>query len=155
MSTKSNAVQQDTVRALFALFESMRHHMGELIQASGLALTPVHLRALDLCHTNPNCNQTQLVEQMRRDKSQIARIVQELERLRLLERKPDPLDARKQIMQVTRAGAEACELFNRLTNDLSALLFEDEEKESVKLMLKLSRRFTQRLKDSHALKASP
>ncbi|MBT0570394.1 winged helix-turn-helix transcriptional regulator [Curvibacter sp. CHRR-16] len=135
MSTKKTNPQLQTMRALFTLFEVLRQHMSTLMQGSGIALTPVHMRALELCLETENCHQQLLVQHMRRDKGQMARIVQELERQGFVRRLPHPADARKYTIEVTQSGQQACTEFRTLAAQMAARLFAGQSPQETQQLL--------------------
>lgn len=77
-------------------------------------LGPLHLRALCLCLRNPEGTQQQLVQELGKDKGQVARLIRELEGHKLLARTPDERDGRVWRLTVTAEGKEKCQLFSAI-----------------------------------------
>lgn len=90
--------------ALHRLLHTYKRAMRSAYRDAGIMLPTSHVRVMKaICHL-PQCTAHAISLRMRRDKSQITRVVQELCQARLVRRKPDPDDARRRILTPTAAG---------------------------------------------------
>lgn len=70
-------------------------------------LKPGRFAALMVIHNNPGLTQMELGRAIARDKSTVTPLIQELQRLGLIERKPSEQDRRRNTLRLTAAGDEA------------------------------------------------
>lgn len=90
--------------ALHRLLHAYKRAMREAYREAGIELASSHVRVMKvICHL-PQCSAHDIVTRMRRDKSQVTRIVQDLCTADLIRRRPDPADGRRQILVPTAKG---------------------------------------------------
>ncbi len=90
--------------ALHRLLHAYKRAMRDAWRDAGIDLPGSHVRVMKvICHL-PQCSAHDIVARMRRDKSQITRIVQDLCAAGLIRRRPDPADRRRQILTPTAKG---------------------------------------------------
>ncbi len=90
--------------ALHRLLHAYKRAMRDAWHEAGIDLPGSHVRVMKvICHLS-QCGAHDIVERMRRDKSQITRVVQDLCSAGLVRRHPDPQDGRRQILIPTAAG---------------------------------------------------
>jgi DNA-binding MarR family transcriptional regulator len=91
-----------------------------------LSLGIAHVAVLGLLAERGDLSQRQLIEIMDADKSTMVYLIDELEKQRLAERRPDPTDRRAYAVHLTEAGrsrlAEAGELVKRVEAEFLAPL---------------------------------
>jgi DNA-binding MarR family transcriptional regulator len=80
----------------------LRMALNDALAPSGLAIA--HVAVLGLLSTQGPMSQRQLIELLDADKSTMVNLIDELERQRLAERRPDPGDRRAHAVALTDAG---------------------------------------------------
>ncbi len=70
-------------------------------------LKPGQFAALMVIHHNPGLTQMDLAQAIARDKSTVTPLIQDLQRLDLIERKPSEQDRRRNTLRLTPAGERA------------------------------------------------
>lgn len=89
---------------LHRLLHAYKRAMRDAYLAAGIDLPHSHVRVMKaVCHL-PQCTAHAIAGRMQRDKAQITRAVQELCAAKLVSRRPDPEDGRRQILTPTAAG---------------------------------------------------
>ena len=106
-----------------------------------LGVHPRDFGLMTLVASRPGCTQQQLSELTGIDRSSMVAVLDDLERLGLAERRPDPHDRRKRSIHLTPKGKrvrERCEREGaRLQEELLADLTPGERDELVRLLRKL------------------
>jgi DNA-binding MarR family transcriptional regulator len=67
-------------------------------------LKPGRFAALAVIHNNPGLTQMELSRAIARDKSSVTPLIQELQKKKLVTRRPSPIDRRRVTLRLTRAG---------------------------------------------------
>ncbi|WP_434589239.1 MarR family winged helix-turn-helix transcriptional regulator [Streptomyces sp. A5-4] len=96
----------------------IRHALGVAGQ------TPRHAMTLMYLDAGPMSQQT-LIERLEVDPSQLVGILNDLERDELAQRRRDPADRRRHIVEMTPAGAAALRLMNKALDEVERALFAD------------------------------
>lgn len=95
--------------ALHSLLHAYKRALRDACRAADIDWPPSHIRTMKaLSHAAP-CSAHDLGLRMRRDKAQVARLLQDLMAAGLVKRQRDPQDARRYILTRTRAGRQFCE----------------------------------------------
>jgi len=90
--------------ALHRLLHAYKRAMRDAWRDAGIDLPGSPVRVMKvICHL-PQCSAHDIAGRMRRDKSQITRVVQDLCADGLVRRHPDPRDGRRQILTPTAKG---------------------------------------------------
>ncbi len=90
--------------ALHRLVHAYKRAMREACRDAGIDLPPSHIRAMKAIRHLPQCTAHDIAVRLRRDKSQITRVVQELRAAGLVRQQPDPTDGRRRILVATKAA---------------------------------------------------
>lgn len=93
----------------------------EVLERTGLA--PFQARALAFVGRFPGARQQRFVEGSGRDKGQVARVFQDLERRGLVVRRPDPKDGRAACLHLTSEGEEVAAVLLDHRKRVSARMF--------------------------------
>ncbi len=108
------------------------------------ALHPYHHGILAVLAEGSRETQGAIAEALGYDKGQLVGLLDELESAGLVERRRDPLDRRRHVVQMTAAGRKAHErlrrLSQRLEDEFLASLDEAERRELHTLLLRLAER---------------
>jgi len=92
------------INSLFTLMQHYRVTIRESINANELGLNAMHVRCLYIINDIENCTANDIVQKMRRDKAQIARLIKELINLGLVEKTASIKDKRCFIISFTTEG---------------------------------------------------
>jgi DNA-binding MarR family transcriptional regulator len=105
-------------------------------------LHPYHHAILAVLDEGSRETQGAIADTLGYDKGQLVGLLDELEEARLIERRRDPADRRRQIVRMTPEGRKTLErlrrLSQRLENEFLAALDESERRELHSLLLKLA-----------------
>ena len=98
---------------LFVLMQNYRVTIRQAINANELGLNAMHVRCLHIIAVTHFCTANDIVNQTRRDKAQIARLIKELVALKLVNKFANENDKRSFIISFTHEGKV---LFTKLLN---------------------------------------
>ncbi len=90
--------------ALHRLLHAYKRAMREACRETGIDLPPSHIRTMKAIRHLPQCTAHDIATRLRRDKSQITRVVQELCTAGLVRQQSDPSDGRRRILMATKAA---------------------------------------------------
>lgn len=96
-----------SLEALFGLMYAVKVQFAQELGAEGLSIAPMHIKLLKRLSACDNCTAQEIALAFRRDKAQIARLVQDLIRANLIARSPNPADKRSHLLELTTAGRNA------------------------------------------------
>ena len=108
MSTnKKSRVRKKTVHEVaFRLAFDMQTHMAGKVGDFGADLTPLKMRILRVVWSVSDASASDIVRVVRRDKAQVARLIDDLTAQGLLRREVDPADRRSKLLYLTERGEE-------------------------------------------------
>ncbi len=102
---------------LHLLLHAYKRAMRDAWRDTGIDLPGSHVRVMKaICHL-PQCSAHDIVERMRRDKSQITRVVQDLCADGYVRRRPDPEDGRRWLLTPTARGRRLRERIREAERD--------------------------------------
>ncbi|WP_157264049.1 MarR family winged helix-turn-helix transcriptional regulator [Azohydromonas aeria] len=138
--THAADVADAVVEQLDALLHMFHAEMHRAMREARLPLGSMELRALRHIADHPGCTAGDLARHSGRDKGQVTRLLQQLEKDGYLRRDPHPQDARAQCLQVTPAGAAVHARLRQERRALArALLSTLETQEQAQLAVLLQR----------------
>lgn len=124
--------------ALHRLLHAYKRAMREAYLNGGIELPITHVRVLKGIGHLPACTAQAIAKRMRRDKSQITRIVKELRAAQLVRAQADPEDARSRILAPTGAGVALLERIAEAERDAGARMVEGLPPEAVDEFVRLA-----------------
>lgn len=105
---------------LFRIFDHYRIALAQHFRAQQIALSPLHYKVLQLIHAQDPATPQLIAQLTGRDKAQVTRLLQEMEKQGMIEKRPHPTDKRSICLALTPL---ACERVNQ-GEQLAALLDE-------------------------------
>lgn len=121
----SPTLQDDVLERLQGLLFGLRSRFHEQLRDLPEALAPTEVRLLRHVARHPGLTQAELVAHSRRDKAQVARLIQQLEARGLLTREADEQDRRRWRLALTAAGQALQQSLQAHHKRLSARLVRD------------------------------
>lgn len=88
------------------LFHRRKSVLSKEFQSVGLPYPATYLKVTRLIESNQPCTAQTLVQQLQRDKAQITRLLNDMEKAGLITRKPNPEDRRSQLLSLSQKGEE-------------------------------------------------
>lgn len=89
---------------IFALAQAYRVHIKEAVNANELGLNGMHVRCLHAIANCPQCTANAIVNQLGKDKAQIARLIKDMLDKGWLEKHSSEFDKRSQILSLSSSG---------------------------------------------------
>ncbi len=112
--------QQTPIPGNFILLSYLfRSELLKVLEADGIELTVMHFEVLKMAECLQRCTAGAISQNLKRDNSQIARLVQSLIEDGYLRKLPDPSDARVSILQLTRRGRT---IYSRMEREEQTLI---------------------------------
>ncbi|REG85523.1 MarR family winged helix-turn-helix transcriptional regulator [Marinomonas pollencensis] len=105
--------------SLHRLIHCYKSEIKNAITESNLSLHVGHIRALKCIQRIPNCSAQIISKKMNLDKSQIARIIKELQTKGHIEKHPNPDNHRSQLLVLTEQGKQAIDTITTLDGETS------------------------------------
>jgi DNA-binding MarR family transcriptional regulator len=126
------------------LFAKLHHRWGsasiEALRAAGLGLSGMHMGALATIERAGPMSQQNLGEFLRKDRTSIVAIVDELEREGLVERHRNPEDRRAYALEVTAKGRDWLERARPVMSDVDDRLLGELGEEERRVLVDLLQR---------------
>lgn len=120
---------------LFSLLFELKASLAKSMKGNSFGVTPMHHRALAYVYRFPGTTQQEMVNNTGRDKAQITRLLNELEKKGLVSRSRDDTDKRVFRLQLTEKGMDAFLKLKQYEDAVMTTLlkdFPDEELEQLK-----------------------
>lgn len=134
------------VENIFGFMHKFKHRLAEEFAAEGINYIPSQLKVLRRIDAMAPCTSQALAKNLRRDKAQVTRLVQELINNEILHKAPNPNDKRSQLLSLTKNGRATLEkmsdLEQKVLADLSANFSGDEQEQLMSLLIQLNTSFT-------------
>lgn len=142
-------IEREIQTALIGIISGLKHAMRYSMQKHSIPLTSLHFITLKMIHDYECCTPLLIAEKSGRDKGQITRLLQELEKQSLIEKKINESDRRSFFLSLTNQGVN---YFKVLENeDLKALeeMTKDISEEHLKLFLEIAQQMAINLENLH------
>ncbi|QLF93699.1 MarR family transcriptional regulator [Pseudomonas sp. ABC1] len=127
------------------LTHAYRSHMRRAIQQAGIALPITHVRTLKLISHTHDCTAQNLVQQMRRDKAQITRVLNELLAGGLIAKQDNPQDRRSQLLHLSAQGEALMQRLQVLESEAAHRMSQGLTNEQLETFIQLARQMANNL----------
>ncbi|TFF78151.1 MarR family transcriptional regulator [Aeromonas taiwanensis] len=128
---------------LFRILDQYKIALAQHFRAQQLSLSPLHYKVLQLIHAHDPATPQLIAQQSGRDKAQVTRLLQEMEKQGLIEKQPHPTDKRSICLALTPLAcdrvSQAEQLAASLDEQLCALLEPAEVQQLQRLLCKIEK----------------
>lgn len=124
--------------SLHRLLHAYKSHMYRELQNKQLGLPITHIRVLKGVCRNPSCTAQSIARHMQRDKAQITRVLNELLREGLVEKRENPADRRSQLLFPTAKGRDVIGQVNTIERQTAALMTKNLTTKEVDMFIRLA-----------------
>lgn len=118
--------------SLHRLIHCYKSELKSVINESNLSLHVSHIRALKCIQRIANCSAQAISQKMNLDKSQVARIIKELQTKGHIEKHPNPDNHRSQLLILTPLGQQALNTVSSLDGVTSAKMTNGLSEQEIK-----------------------
>lgn len=99
-------MKENIGESLHQLLHSYRYQIRNAALEANISIPVTHIRALKCINKMPNCSAKSISEKLSLDKSQVTRVINELQADSLIEKDQDPENYRSQLLSLTNTGRE-------------------------------------------------
>lgn len=117
----------------------------EMERVSGKRLGHADVLALSLINTTPRLSQSDLGTGLNRSPVYVSRMVDDLEKESLIERRPHKLDRRRKVLHLSAEGRVLVDRMRDRAIELAAAVFKETPDERLQIMSVQSKRIAERL----------
>lgn len=132
----------DPIRRLSIAYH---RHVQATLNEQGVEWTPMQLRSLKAIAAFPNCTPQELSVKLDRDKAQITRTLQALERNALIERSQHPTDRRSHVLRLSSAGEKTLRTLQAAEEHTNATMSEGLSPEALDTFRQIATQMADRL----------
>ncbi len=132
--------------ALFNLSLGFKVKLKKGMEERGVQMAPMHFRAFRAITYHAPCTAQQMAEALKRDKSQITRLLNELVTEGWVERKPNPQDRRSQLLCVTAQGEAVLAMLKELEAKVTSQMMKGLSEAEVVQFISLANRISENLR---------
>lgn len=147
---KSLKKEQCIQKQLFDLLFHIRGKMKDVVQDADAGLSAMQILVLRLLVEEGELSQTALVQKIGRDKSQVTRLVQELEEKRLLTRERNKQDKRSFILKPSKEVQEKVTFFIGREQEMVTEMLADIPLDEVQKLEVILHKMNENLKKGHS-----
>ncbi|KZM39273.1 MAG: MarR family winged helix-turn-helix transcriptional regulator [Marinomonas sp.] len=140
--------KQTIHQAVFPLSIDLQMKMNPKLDGLSVRPTLMQLRAMRQIRMTGQSTLLDISNTLKRDKSQIKRLVDELDELGLVRREPNPKDKRSKLLFLTQKGIEFFEYVERVEMTFSEQLMEGISDEELEVFFNVSNRLLTNLRES-------
>ncbi|WP_337880229.1 MarR family transcriptional regulator [Rheinheimera sp.] len=137
---------------LFHILDLYKIALAQAFRSQQIALSPLHYKVLHLIQSLDPATPQLIAQHSGRDKAQVTRLLQDMEKQGLIEKQPHPHDKRSVCLALTKRAVTLCTqaalLVSQLDRQLSSQLTADEQQQLHQLLQKLAQGLTCPLKAS-------
>lgn len=113
----------------------LRTLLNKLLKEEGIAITNEQWFVLKVIFDNPGVSQTEIAEKSRKDKTNITRILDLLERSTYIERRRDDLDRRMYRIDITAQGKKILKAVNPVSLTTDEILSRSLNRKEIKELI--------------------
>ncbi|MCG9555373.1 MarR family winged helix-turn-helix transcriptional regulator [Vibrio sp. Isolate31] len=95
-----------SLESIFRLVHSLKRQMSEQIERLDSEIAPMNIRVMKIITKKSPCTAIDIAHFLKRDKSQVTRLVNTLINQELVKKSPNPEDKRSQLLALTSEGEE-------------------------------------------------
>ena len=136
-----------------SLHRLMHAYKSALRQAAAdrqIGLPITHIRALKGICSNPECSAHSIAKRMQRDKAQITRVLNELLKEGLIEKRDNPADRRSQLLCPTQKGRDIMRELRSMEQKTAADMTRNLSREEVNAFVRIAAAMADNLTDDSA-----
>ena len=126
--------ENETQENLFRLVHRLRSLVVEELRQVDDRISVMHIRSLKFISRHEPVTQQDLVQDLKRDKGQIARLVNDLVEFDLLAKQPDKSDRRSASLSLTAAAKKLLAEYQKKEQKKFNLMLKGMDKEQIKLI---------------------
>ena len=142
MTSVKRSVHEVAFRLSYDMSLQIRPRLGEI----GVELAPQQLRVMRLIWSAGQTTLVDIAHTLKRDKSQVVRIIDELSRLGMIVRKPNPDDGRSKILVLTRKAMKFFEKIEAIESQFARELTQGIRKSDLDVFYKVSDQLSNNLR---------
>ena len=139
---RKRTVHEVAFRLAFDMQTLMTGKVGDF----GVELTPLQMRILRVIWSESNVTAQDVVQVLKRDKAQIARIIEDLTSQALISRDTNPADRRSKLLRLTDDGEKIFRTVEDLEKTFSLDLVRGIQKSELSVFFKVADQITENLK---------
>lgn len=141
--SKKRTIHEAVFRLSYDLSLQIMPHLKDL----KIKLAPQQLRAMRQIWTSKESTLLELSRTLKRDKGQVTRLVDELCKLKMVERIPNPNDGRSKLLRLTPQGHQFFESIETIEGKFSKQMIEGISQEQLDVFFKVSDQISNNLKN--------
>ena len=145
--TQPKAKTRTVHEAAFRLSFDLSIQIAPRLNSLDIQLTKQQLRAMRQIWAKEKATLTELTKTLKRDKGQIARLIDELAGMKMVERIPNPEDGRSKLLQLTPKGYQFFESIEKIEAEFSDRLTKGIDKEHLEIFFSVSDTLSDNLRD--------
>ena len=104
------------IESMFRLMRSFKSRLSAELETEGLSIAPMHMKLLKMIAAMDECTAQRIAQAINRDKAQVNRVVQDLVAQAMIERSPNPVDKRSQLLRLSDKGEAALQSMKAVEN---------------------------------------
>lgn len=132
--------------AAFRLAYDMSLQMAPRLESLGVSLAPQQLRTMRLIWSKSECTLVDVSRTLKRDKGQVARIIDGLEKAGMVSREPNPNDGRSKLLKLTHQGHNFFDSIEAIEADFSKDLRQGLSAEDLKTFFRVSDQISENIR---------
>lgn len=133
------------LESLFQLMYAVRATLSDDLAKEDVGVAPMQVKVLKMIKARRQCTAQDIAETFRRDKAQIARLIQNLISQNLINRAPNPADKRSQLLELNDNALRILRQTKRIESGLMDKMFTDVSASEQALFVSLAKRLRSNL----------
>ncbi|WP_193164433.1 MarR family winged helix-turn-helix transcriptional regulator [Microbulbifer hainanensis] len=124
--------------ALHRLMHAYKSAMRQAVADRQIDLPITHIRALKGVCSNPECTAHSIAKRMQRDKAQITRVLNDLLKEELIEKRDNPADRRSQLLYPTPKGRDIMRELRSMEQETAADMTRNLSQEEIDAFVRIA-----------------